>query len=149
MMYYLDVSQKDWFAQERICKDMDIKATTSHAKAVTTSLAWAVLLKIISKPWYIFRILPAYVDYCDFRLYLVLLEEEADKVRTEENAELVEHILQRIGEHLVRESRKDWSELCGLATQKLIHLQYHDELKARTFRTLETTIKSADDTDDA
>ena len=134
MIYYLDQKKKDWSAEGRMCKSMDISVSYTPDDRSITDFSRAVLQKLISKPWYLFRFIPAYFDYCECKSYLLWLQEEANKVRTKGNSDLVDHILLRTGEHLVRESKKDWSELCGLATQKLVHLQYHEELKYKTFR---------------
>ena len=124
--------RKDWAAQERFCRKLGLSRAPDTDK-VAFGLTKAVFAHILRKPWQLYRLFPALVEYGDCKMYLVLLESEARKVRTPRNGDLVDHILMQGGRCLVRESPKDWPELCGLVVQKLSHLKYYDEWTAKRF----------------
>ena len=134
MVLYLDGRDLDWPARALFCHKMGIDVSQTPEERNDTGLGRAVLFFLLAKPWFLYRLLPAYLEYCECKLHMHMLYQEADMYRTDENAGLVDHIVAQTGQSLVRESPKDWSELCGLAMQKLAHLQYHDDLKNSLFR---------------
>ncbi|MCL2121635.1 MAG: hypothetical protein FWH28_05230 [Clostridiales bacterium] len=80
------------------------------------------------KPWLIFRLFSAVGEYYQCQFHILLLHKEADKVRTEQNSNLLDRIIHNAGECLVCSSCADWPELIGLSAQKIVHLAYHDDL---------------------
>ena len=129
-----DTIEMKWPAQMRFCVRLGIPAWAMPEEGTSTHVRRRVITFLFHKPWLAYRLLPAYMEYCDCRLHMSLLQREANRIRTSSNNDLVDHILSQTGLHLIRESQRDWSELCGLASQKLMHLRYHEDMKKSIFR---------------
>lgn len=128
MRFYLDCNNKNWPAQERFCRSLRISFSWMKGEGRPFSIRKAFIAYMLSQPWHGYRLVPAMEDYVCCNMYINSLYWEAENVRTAVNGEIVDHILMQAGRDLIRESPADWPEISGLATQKLHHLDYHDDI---------------------
>ena len=126
MVYYLDDEHQEWPAQERLCNDLGISFCRARGEGAPFTALGAAFAFLARKPWQWLKLFSVLSEYWECKYYLLLLRGEADIVRTEENDRLVRHILRQAGQNLIREPSVHWSELCGLYSQKLVHLAYYD-----------------------
>ena len=127
MEILLDRQHKDWPARERLCHDLDIPYRRANGADASFGAIRASLSFLAKKPWGLPRLFSALSDYWDCKIYLRILEREGEKVRTGKNRDLVAHFIYQAGLNMVREPSCDWSEIVGLQSQKLAHLQYYED----------------------
>lgn len=127
MTFYLDLTQRDWPAQERLCRDLGVSHSRIGGNGEAFRLKKVLLAYLAKKPLGIFRLLSILDDYWDCRIQLHILVDEAKKFDSERNRAMIEEIIWQAGQNLIRESPGDWPELVGLFCQKLAHLRYYDE----------------------
>ena len=128
IVYYLDQNDKNWAAQERFCRRLGIPFSYAEEEGVDFHKNAAIFGLLIRKPWLVFRVFTVLNEYWTCRYYVDMIAREAKLLQTRENESLVESILHQVGLNLIFESPKDWSELMGLLSQKLVHLRYHLEI---------------------
>ena len=128
MEFYISDKDDNWPAQERLCRSLGISYSRANTESSAFHLRKAVFSYLIKKPLRLYRLLLLINEYWNCKLYLHVLKTDGDKVRTAQNKEIVDQILDQAGQNLVRESPDDWSEIVGLHSQKLAHLKYYEEL---------------------
>ncbi|MCL1849220.1 MAG: hypothetical protein FWF83_06090 [Clostridiales bacterium] len=139
MIYHIDHQDKEWAAQERLCRRLGVPFTYARGEGRPFDANKAVFAQLIRKPWLIFRAMTVSNEYWTCRYYIDLLRKEADYLQNSENYGMIINIMDQVGENLIHEQPKDWPEILGLISQKLQHLRYHHEINGWNWRELNST----------
>ena len=132
MYLALDRNFSAWPAQWRFCLLLGCRPGFGQGEGGATeafSFQKVIRSYASSRPFYQWgRILQAFEEYYACLCYIRFLEESARKVVNEENEALARRIVEQGRKAFARSEKRDWPELAGLWSQKLLHLRYYNEL---------------------